>query len=59
MRFSVGAAEGCDLLIWRSKKPPEQAVKSTLAMLLIDDIMRRNEAGAIRSGHLPHRIGAA
>jgi len=35
-----------------------QAVKSTLTMLVIGDAMRRNEAGAIRLGHLPHRNGA-
>jgi hypothetical protein len=35
-----------------------QAVKSTLTMLVIGDAVRRNEAGAIRWGHLPHRNGA-
>jgi hypothetical protein len=35
-----------------------RAVKSTLTMLVIGDAMRRNEAGAIGLGHLPHRNGA-
>jgi hypothetical protein len=35
-----------------------RAVKSTLTMLVIGDNTPCNEAGAIRLGHLPHRIGA-
>ncbi len=53
--YFVSDVFAADARIIRSR---HRAVKSTLTMLVIGDGLRRNEAGAIRLGHLPHRNGA-